>query len=109
VTAAPRPRRHRTLLWGIVLVLLLAIAALWQPITAFARTGAAYGARIACSCRFVAGRPLGQCRDDFEPGMALIMLSEDATARSVTATFPLLAHQTATWRAGEGCRLEPWR
>ncbi len=74
-----------------------------------ALAGASYGARMACSCRFVAGRPLGDCRRDFEPGMALIVLSEDQEAKSVTARFPLLSRETATYREGSGCVLEPWR
>lgn len=73
-----------------------------------ALTGAAFGARIACSCRFVEGRPLDQCKSDFEPGMSMVMLSADETARSVTARVPLIASQTATFRAGEGCVLEKW-
>ena len=40
--------------------------------------------------------------------MALITLSEDAKARSVTARFPLLSSQTAQFREGEGCVLEKW-
>ncbi len=68
----------------------------------------ATGARIACSCRYVEGRSLGDCRKDFEPGMQLITLSDDPTARRVTAHFPLLSSQTASFREGEGCLLEPW-
>jgi hypothetical protein len=74
-----------------------------------ALAGASYGARMACSCRFVAARPLRDCRKDFEPGMALIMLSEDEAAKSVTARFPLLSRETATYREGWGCVLEAWR
>lgn len=94
--------------------MVLAVAAggalLWfrGPLQGYARVGAAYGARVACSCRFEGGRSLGDCRKDFEPGMELVMLSEDAEAKSVTARFPLLARETATYREGEGCRLEPW-
>lgn len=85
-----------------------ALAFYWRPLRANALTGAAYGARVGCSCRFVAGRPLGDCRKDFEPGMAMVMLSEDAAAKSVTARVPLLASQTATFREGSGCVLEPF-
>lgn len=92
----------------IVLALVLALAWFWKPLNGYARIGAAYGARVACSCRFEGGRSLGDCRKDFEPGMAAIMLSEDAKAHSVTARFPLLARETAVYREGEGCRLEPW-
>jgi hypothetical protein len=40
--------------------------------------------------------------------MDLITLSEDTSARSVTARFPLIAGQTATYRDGWGCVLERW-
>ena len=40
--------------------------------------------------------------------MELISLSEDAEAKSVTASFPLLESQTATYREGYGCVLESW-
>jgi hypothetical protein len=41
--------------------------------------------------------------------MEMVALGEDAQARSVTARFPLLAKQTATYREGWGCVLEPWK
>lgn len=89
----------------------LAVAALlfwfWAPLNSFALTGAAYGARVACSCHYLGGRTLEDCRKDFEPGMELVFLSADAKSRSVTARFPLLATQTATYAEGQGCRLEP--
>jgi len=84
------------------------LALYWQPLRQTALTGAAFGARIGCSCHLVAGRPIGECSKDFEPGMGMIMLSADDEAKSVTARFPLLASQTATLRAGQGCALEKW-
>ena len=41
--------------------------------------------------------------------MDLVMLSEDDKAKTVTASFPLIASQTATFHDGAGCVLEPWR
>ncbi len=106
----PAPRRRTIKLLALVgLLLLLALAWFWGPLNGYARIGAAYGARVACSCRFEGGRTLGDCRKDFEPGMEAIMLSEDAKAKSVTARFPLLARETAVYREGEGCRLDPWK
>jgi hypothetical protein len=101
-------------LWLRVLIALLAVLAAvlawyWSAISGYAVTGASYGARVACSCRYVGGRRLGDCRKDFEPGMGVVSLSEDAAAKSVTARFPLLATQTATYREGWGCVLEPWK
>lgn len=106
---AGQPRR-RSLRWFLIALGVLAGLGMfvWPQLHGYAVTGAAYGARVACSCRFVGGRALGDCRKDFEPGMALITLSEDVSARSVTARFPLVSEQTATYRQGWGCVLEPW-
>ena len=101
------PWRRRALLLGLALIGVL-LALFWTPINGYAEAGAAYGARIACSCRYVGGRELDDCAKDFEPGMELVSLSEDTKAKSVTATFPLLASQTATYREGPSCQLEPW-
>jgi hypothetical protein len=108
-----RPRKGITisLRWlGIALLVLLVALAAWKGprLRKDALTAASFGARIACACRFVEGRDLKQCRADFEPGMDLVTLSEDKTAKSVTARFPLLASQIATFRQGEGCVLEKW-
>jgi hypothetical protein len=106
-TTVKRRRPGRLLLLA-GLGLLLLLAWYWQPLNAYARLGASYGAHLGCSCRFVEGRGLGDCRKDFEPGMSLVTLSEDRQARSVTARFPLLSSQTAAFREGEGCVLEKW-
>jgi hypothetical protein len=105
------PRRPwlRRLGWLALALALAALAWWWRPLHDAARTGASFGARVGCSCRFVGGRPLADCRKDFEPGMELVTLSEDPAAKSVTASFPLLARQTATFHEGAGCVLEPWR
>jgi hypothetical protein len=107
---AGRGRRGRTIalaLGGVALVLL----ALWflPALRSRAEAGTAYGARIGCSCRFVAGRLLSDCARDFEPGMAMVRLSEDPAAKSVTARVPLLGSDTARFVSGAGCRLDPWR
>ncbi len=106
----PAQPRRRWLRWGIIALagLVGAGALAWPQLHGYAVTGASYGARVACSCRFVGGRAIGDCRKDFEPGMQFITLSEDASSRSVTARFPLVARQTATYREGWGCVLEPW-
>lgn len=104
---APSSSRLRWLLVGLALIAVM-LALFWTPLNGYARTGAAYGARVACSCRFLGGRDLGDCRKDFEPGMELVLLSENVKERSVTATFPLLASETARLHKGEGCRLDPW-
>ncbi|MDE2405319.1 MAG: hypothetical protein KGM17_11695 [Sphingomonadales bacterium] len=104
------PRRGWPFRLGVALVLLLlaALALGWGTLAERGRAAAAYGARIGCSCRYVAGRSLGDCRKDFESGMGPVWLSEDAAARRITARYPLLATQDATFRDGEGCVLEKW-
>ena len=108
--AAPLTRRRRRTRMLVALFALAALlAAFWRPLTGYARAGSAYGAHVACSCRYAGGRSLDDCAKDFEPGMELVSLSEDRTARSVTARFPLLGGATATYREGWGCLLEPTR
>jgi len=110
-TGRPGGGRARWGRRGLIALLVCAAALLawfWHPLLATARTGAAYGARMACSCRYVAGRTLGDCRKDFEPGMNAVLLSEDPRARRVTARFVLLASESATYREGWGCQLDAW-
>ena len=38
----------------------------------------------------------------------ILSVAEDAEPRSVTARFPLLSSDTATYRQGYGCVLEPF-
>lgn len=106
--SAPRRRGWRTALAITLLAVVVLLVWFWKPINGYAEAGAAYGARVACSCRQIGGRSLSDCRKDFLPGMALITLSENAKAKSVTARFPLLSSQTAQFREGEGCVLEKW-
>lgn len=101
-------------MWPLALaVLAVLLAAGWfssfgQRLRGDAVAGTAYGARVACSCRFVAGRSLEDCAKDKLAGMELIRLSADEEARSVTASLPLVASATARLRPGFGCVLDPW-
>ena len=108
--SASKPRRFRRRTWLIVALVALAalLAAVWGPLNGYAAVGTAYGAHVACSCRYAGGRNLADCEKDFEGGMELVSLSEDRAAKSVTASFPLLGSTTATYREGWGCVLEPW-
>ncbi len=74
----------------------------------YAKTGAAYGARVACSCHYIEGRDMDSCATDKLAGMDFITLSADAEEKSVTALFPLLASDTAFYREGYGCVMEKW-
>ncbi len=105
-----RPRRR----WGLWLLAFIALAiggAAWafrEPIRGYGSIASAYSARVACSCRYVAGRPLKDCAKDKLAGMEAVTLVEDDEAKSVTARFPLVASATATYRKGYGCVMEPW-
>ena len=77
-------------------------------IAGYGAISSAYSARVACSCRFVAGRPLEDCAKDKLAGMEAVTLVEDVETKSVTARFPLVASATATYRKGYGCVLEPY-
>ncbi|MDG2004737.1 MAG: hypothetical protein P8J20_15555 [Novosphingobium sp.] len=89
---------------------LLAVAALaasyWYFIRESARADLAYGARIACSCRHIAGRSLDQCGDNFRSGMGFVSLREDEDEKSVTAWLPFFGNETARYREGPGCVLD---
>ncbi len=94
---------------GLLLVIGLAVLAwFWPSVHGNAVAGASVGARVACACHFIEGRPLNQCRDDFESGMGMVTISSDETAKSVTARVLVLSRQTATLKPGAGCVLEPW-
>jgi hypothetical protein len=106
--------RGRGRIWLLVALALAALlAAAWfssfgQRLRGDVTAGTAYAARVACSCRFVAGRTMESCADDKLAGMSLIGLTADESARSVTAGVPLFASETARMRPGYGCVLDRW-
>ncbi len=107
-TSGTRKRTSRLVWLGAIVVLLLALwLAFGATAVGYARAGTAYGARVACSCRFVAGRPLGDCAKDKLAGMELLTLSEDEADKSVTARM-LLITDTARMKPGYGCVLDRW-
>lgn len=103
-------RRHgwRNLMLAMLLPGALLIVAFGHRLQAQAVTATSYGARIGCTCHYVAGRDLQDCRKDFEPGMALVTLSDNPRTHAITARVPLIANQTATFRDGAGCQLQSW-
>ena len=110
---APARRRARSR-WGLWALAIIALVvgvgafAFRSEIDGYGSVSAAYSARVACSCRYVAGRPLEDCKKDKLAGMEAVTLVEDGESKSVTARFPLVASATATYRKGYGCVLEPW-
>lgn len=110
---APAGRRARKR-WGLWMLAIIAAVvggaalAFRTEIAGYGSIASAYTARVACSCRFVAGRPLDDCAKDKLAGMEAVTLVEDVETKSVTARFPLVASATATYRKGYGCVLEPY-
>lgn len=92
----------------LVALALLAIAAFWfvwnwSSIKGQARVGAAYGAHIICSCRYVEGRDMQSCQTDKEVGMELVRLADDPENNRVFASVPFLAEAVAERRGAFGC------
>ena len=103
------PRRN----WGLIALSLAAVVGAMifvfhEPIMGNSAAATAYSARVACSCRYVAGRSLEDCERDKIAGMALVMLSEDEETKTVNATIPFVNSDSATYRDGFGCVLERW-
>ncbi len=109
LTVAPRSNWRLRVALIAVAAIAAALLVMWPTIRGYSLTGTSYGARVACSCRYVGGRSLSDCRKDFEPGMALVSLSEDSAQKSVTARMALMFPQTVTYRKGSGCVLQPWQ
>jgi hypothetical protein len=118
VTVRKRSRRKWLpfVLGAAVLALMAGVAAAWLGWAAMgpeARTATAIAAPTACACRHVSRLPLEQCeaalaaQDLGRPGEHL-SLTEDAGAKTVTASVPLLASQSAQFEIEWGCRLAPW-
>lgn len=92
----------------IALALILAVVVWKYPAwKAQAEVGAAYGARVGCSCRFVQGRSIESCRTDFEPGMEIVSIEEVEGRRAIHASVPLMASRTAHYDGPSGCLLDP--
>jgi hypothetical protein len=68
--------------------------------------GVGYGARVACACRYIGNRSIGDCYKDFEPGMEPISLKDDPATKTVTAYVPLLTSRSATYDPVLGCQPE---
>jgi len=99
--------------WGTALLVIAAAGAgawwYWgDDMRGQAQAATAFGAKTACSCRYVAGRELGSCEQDFVPGMEAVFLLDDEGDQAVTAYVPLVSSNSARYREGFGCMLDPW-
>lgn len=107
-TATSKPAPHkkhtaRNIALGVLAVVVLLFVWNWSSIKGQARVGAAYGAHITCSCRYIEGRDMASCETDKEAGMALIGFSDDPENKRVTASVPFLAEAVAERRGAFGC------
>lgn len=98
--------------WWMLLAILALLGGLgWYfhtPAQAYAQAATAYTARVACSCRYVAGRSLEDCEKDKLEGTEFVTLVEDPATQTITARFPLIAVDRASYREGYGCVLQEW-
>ncbi|PNU01840.1 hypothetical protein A8V01_12025 [Novosphingobium guangzhouense] len=107
-------RWKRNLILLTLLGLVLWLGWTWRGLREEALVGAAYGARVGCVCRYVSQRPMDTCEGDLKVvnlkgAGRWVSLSEDAQTRTVKASVPLLAKQSADFDPARGCRLEPWQ
>ncbi|HEY1124248.1 MAG TPA: hypothetical protein VGE65_01335 [Sphingobium sp.] len=95
----------RWALYALAALALLYLAINWPRWTARAEVATGFGARIACSCRYIEGRSLESCKGDFDglAGMGLVRFNDDPDHRAVQASVPLLARRKAMFRQGYGC------
>ena len=96
---------------GALLVMAVLAGAAWAivdrgPLGRKAEVGAGYVARVVCACRYIGNRTMKQCLTDYEPGMEIVSVSEDAAAKRITATVPLIANRSARYDGDLGCALE---
>lgn len=91
----------------VLLVLLIAVIVYAMRMKPTVELGVGYGAHVVCSCRYIGGRDMESCYNDYEPGMEMISMTDDPEERRVTASVPLLATRSAQFREGLGCVLEP--
>jgi hypothetical protein len=94
---------------GYAALAIIGVVALWvtfnfSDIKAQAKLATSYGSHVACSCRYIEGRPLDSCYKDFEEGMEIVSLADDPANKRVTASVPLLASAMAERRGDYGCQ-----
>lgn len=101
-------RTNRTLHWALGALAALAVlfvAISWPRWQLRAQVATGFGARVACSCRYIEGRGLDSCKSDFAglKGMGLVRFTDDPAQRTVHASVPLLASRKAAFKPGYGC------
>lgn len=95
---------------AVVVVFGLAGALAWQfwlkDQMAFAKIASAYGAKMVCSCRFVAGRDMDSCQGDFTVDTSQFTFEEAENMVRVSLVGGLVSSQ-AVHEPGLGCAVVP--
>lgn len=71
---------------------------------AYAQTATAYGAKMVCSCRFVAEREMDSCLKDFTVDISMVHFNE-SDGEVKASVLGGLASSTAQFENGLGCTL----
>lgn len=79
----------------------------WSEWRRAGETGAAYAARITCSCRYVGGRDAKSCAQDVRDDAWMASVNDMPEEKAVRASVPLLGSARAVFRPGFGCLLDP--
>ncbi|WP_084396242.1 hypothetical protein [Henriciella aquimarina] len=86
----------------------LAGALVWQvwlkDQVAYAKVATAYGAKMVCSCRFVAGREMESCKGDFTADVSAVTFSEDGETIRASVLGGVISAE-ADHEEGLGCVL----
>ncbi|WP_339829959.1 hypothetical protein [uncultured Parvibaculum sp.] len=96
--------RIKFIVLAVVLAVLIGLAL--GPVRQMAADGEVVAravAKTACSCIFVAGRTLEECRRDDPPGFDRADAWVDPAKKEVTASMFRLARASAQYRGAEGC------
>lgn len=72
---------------------------------AFAQIATAYGAKMVCSCRFVAQRPMQSCMRDFTTDISMITINETGTAIQASVLGGLISSDARLTGPETGCIL----
>jgi len=95
---------------AIVIIIMLGVAALlaWQFLIKdqvdLARVATPYGAKMVCSCRFVAERPMESCMQDFTEDVSAVSFTEKENAIRASVLGGIVS-ATAVYKNGLGCTL----
>ena len=81
----PRFKTLKTIVAALAVIAVLWLVWNWNSIKGQARLGAAYGAHITCSCRYIEGRDMASCETDKEKGLEIVRLSDDPENKRIYA------------------------